>query len=278
MKLNIYFALENTTYRLNDAQVNTAEIDFSIDGIAQITWSGNATTIDQVTDLSGEDPSEYLIFTATAGEETAGSSATYAETINYVDTTGPSDADYLRNKLSTMTLTHKRNSSNVLEVGATSETAVYDINITGGSITIENNITYVTPETLGVVDKPIGSFTGSRSITGSLTMYLNTSAGVVGALASNDLLTDLAAATNLVTNAFDMSIFMGGATAPNVGFDIPLAHLSIPTIEVGDLISTTVEFMAHGTNLLTGNEMAVKYLGSTSHSQDGYAAASSQAV
>jgi len=278
MKLNIYFALENTTYRLNDAQVNTAEIDFSIDGIAQITWSGNATTIDQVTDLSGEDPSEYLIFTATADAESAGSSAAYAEMVNYVDTTGPSDADYLRNKLSTMTLTHTRNSSNVLEVGATSETAVYDINITGGSITIENNITYVTPETLGIVDKPIGSFTGSRSITGSLTMYLNTSAGVVGALASNDLLTDLAAATNLVTNAFDMSIFMGGASAPNVGFDIPLAHLSIPTIEVGDLISTTVEFMAHGTSLLTQDEMTVKYLGSTSHSQSGYAAASSQAV
>ena len=48
MKLSIYFALENTTYRLNQAQINQAEIDFSIDGIAQITWSGNATTIDQV--------------------------------------------------------------------------------------------------------------------------------------------------------------------------------------------------------------------------------------
>jgi hypothetical protein len=278
MKLNIFFALENTTYRLNDAQVNTAEIDFSIDGIAQITWSGNATTIDQVTDLSGEDPSEYLIFTDTAAEETAGNSATYAETINYVDVTGPSDADYLRNKLSTMTLSHTRNSSNVLEVGAADETAVYVINITGGSITIENNITYVTPETLGVVDKPIGSFTGSRSITGSLTMYLNTSAGVVGALASNDLLTDLAAATSLVTNEFNMSLFMGGASAPYVEFDIPKAHLSIPTIEVGDLISTSVEFMAHGDNLLTGNEMAIKYFGSTEHSQTGYHETTSQAV
>ena len=278
MKLNIFFALENTTYRLNDAQVNTAEIDFSIDGIAQITWSGNATTIDQVANSSGEDPSKYLVFTTTEEAATIGTSAGYVETINYADTTGPSDADYLRNKLSTMTLTHKRNTSNVLEVGATNETAVYDINITGGNITIENNITYVTPETLGIVDKPIGSFTGSRSITGSLTMYLNTSAGVVGALTSNDLLTDLAAATDLVTNAFDMSIFMGGASAPNVGFDIPLAHLSIPTIEVGDLISTTVEFMAHGSTLLEGDEMTVKYLGSTSHSQTGYADASSQAV
>ena len=35
MKLNLYFALENTTYRLNDAQVNQAEIDFSIDFLNQ---------------------------------------------------------------------------------------------------------------------------------------------------------------------------------------------------------------------------------------------------
>ena len=57
LKLNLYFALENTTYRLNDAQINTAEIDFSIDGIAQIMWSGNATTIDQVTE-AWDDPSK----------------------------------------------------------------------------------------------------------------------------------------------------------------------------------------------------------------------------
>jgi hypothetical protein len=281
LKLNIFFALENTTYRLNDAQVNTAEIDFSIDGIAQITWSGNATTIDQVSATSGEDPSKYLLCNATEQAATAGSSATYAETINYVDTTGPSDADYLRNKLSTITLTHAKNSSGVLEVGGSASPATtYLINITGGSITIENNITYVTPETLGIVDKSIGSFTGSRSITGSLTMYLNTSASGAAqtAQASNDLLTDLAAATNLVTNAFDMSLFMGGASAPNVGFDVPRAHLSIPTIEVGDLISTTVEFMAHGTTLLAQDEMVVKYQGITEHSQDGYKDSSSQAV
>ena len=222
LKLNIYFALENTTYRLNNAQVNTAEIDFSIDGI------------------------------------------------NYIDTTAPSDADYIRNKLSTLTLTHTKNSSSVLEVGATASTTTYDINITGGSITVENNVTYVTPETLGIVDKPIGSFTGSRAISGSMTMYLDTKSS-----GSNQLLTDLAAATDLVTNAFDMSLFMGGTTAPNVEYDIPRAHLSIPTIEVGDLISTSVEFMAHGSTLLLGDEMTVVYKGSTSHSQSGYAASSS---
>ena len=40
-----------------------------------------------------------------------------------------------------------------------------NLDITGGNVTVENNITYVTPETIGIVDKSIGSFTGARTIT-----------------------------------------------------------------------------------------------------------------
>jgi hypothetical protein len=287
MKLNLYFALENTTYRLNDAQINQAEIDFSIDGIASITWSGNATTIDQVGEAV-EDPSSYMIQGSTAAVPTSGNTDTYAEMYNYVDTTGPSDADYLRNKLSTLYLDADAQGGGSASNGLDNKT--YSVNITGGNITIANNVTYVTPETIGVVDKSIGSFTGARTITGSLTMYLDTKA-----LGSNQLLTDLANATDLVTNSFDMRLFMGAAdlvparaggaaratdfAAPGVEFNMPKAQLSIPTIEVGDLVSASLEFAAHGTNLLTGNELSVKYLGLTSHTQgstvtgSGYSAA-----
>ena len=285
LKLNLYFVLENTTYRLNDAQINQAEIDFSIDGIAQITWSGNATTIDQVT-TALEDPSKYLLCNQVEGEDTEGNTDTYAEGYNYVDTTGPSDADYLRNKLSTLYLDADAQGGGSSSNGLDNKS--YDINITGGSITVANNVTYVTPETIGVVDKPIGSFTGSRGITGSLTMYLDTKSN-----GSNQLLTDLSVATDLVTNIFDMRLYMGvsGAvgtdgdamdsgdfTAPGVEFNLPKAHLAIPAIEVADLVSVSVEFAAHGTDLLTGDEMTVKYLGSTSHTQTGYSAASARAV
>ena len=269
LKLSIFFALENTTYRLNECQVNQAEIDFSIDGIATISWSGNATTIDQVS-TAIEDPSKVSIATRTSATDSTSSSstaATYTEAFNYVDTTAPNDADYLRNKLSTLTLTHAKNSAGVLEVNATDSTTTYDINITGGSLTIANNITYVTPETLGLVDVPVGSFSGARQVSGSLTMYLDTKAN-----GSNSLLSDLTAATDLVNNAFDMSLFMGGASSstPVVEFDLPKAHLQIPTIETADIISTTVEFAAQGTDLLTGDEMTVKYKGLTSHSDSTY--------
>lgn len=269
LKMSIFFALENTTYRLNECQINQAEIDFSIDGIATITWSGNATTIDQV-ETAIEDPSKALIVTRTNATDvtlSTSTATTYTEAYNFVDTTAPGDADYLRNKLSTLTLTHAKNSAGVLEVDATASTTTYDINITGGSLTIANNITYVTPETLGLVDVPVGSFTGARQISGSLTMYLDTKTD-----GSNKLLSDLTAATSLVNNSFDMSLFMGGGSSstPVVEFDLPKAHLQIPTIETADIISTTVEFAAQGSNLLTGDEMTVKYKGSTTHSDSTY--------
>ena len=162
------------------------------------------------------------------------------------------------------------------------------------SITIENNITYVTPETIGVVDKPIGSFTGARTISGSLTMYLDTKAD-----GSNQLLSDLAGASDLISNQFDMSLLMGtnyasgkpvadrysaamiadsnsiedahdaaDFTGPAVEFFMPKCHLTIPTIEVGDIISVAVEFTAQGATLLTTDEMSVKYMGTTVHSDD----------
>jgi len=303
MKLTVFFALENTTYRLNDAQVNQAEIDFSIDGIAQITWSGNATTIDQVEE-GLEDPSKATEFTASditlaqlnTNTQAATDHDSFTEEFSYVDTTGPSDADYLRNKLSSLYLNTALQGGGKDSQGLDAKN--YAINITGGSLTIANNVTYVTPETIGVVDKPIGSFTGARVVSGSLTMYLDNKDN-----GSNDLLSDLAAATDMVSNAFDMRLYMGvpfsttqvgnadttqfGAqdwgyngstvTSGGVEFSMPRAHLTVPTIEVGDLISASVEFAANGSSLLDGDELAVKYIGQTVHTQAGYLSTGSQA-
>ena len=59
---------------------------------------------------------------------------------------------------------------------------------------------------------------------------------------------------------------------------MPRAQLSIPTIEVGDLVSASLEFAAHGSDLLTGDEITVKYLGSTAHTQAGYLATGATAL
>ena len=243
LKLSIFFALENTTYRLNDCQVNQVEIDFSIDGIATLSWSGNCTSIDQVSSAI-EDPSK-AVHAKPSGSDAVSTDPTRCEKFSYIDTTSTTDADYLRNKLSELTLAVTEQGGGVAGGGLASKT--YSIAITGGSLTIANNITYLTPETLGVIDKPIGSFSGSRQITGTLTCYLDTKTN-----GSNQLLSDMSAADKLINPSFDMSIFMGNAsgTSPQVEFDIPKAHLSIPTVEVADVISTNIEFAAVGTGLV----------------------------
>ena len=112
-------------------------------------------------------------------------------------------------------------------------------------------------------------------------MYLDTKSN-----GSNQLLSDLAGATDLVSNSFDMSLLMGSAyassrpgadradnahatgdfTGPAVEFFMPKCHLTVPAIEVGDLVSVGLEFSAQGDTLLTTDEMSVKYLGTTVHS------------
>ena len=94
----------------------------------------------------------------------------------------------------------------------------------------------------------------------------------------------MSAADKLINPSFDMSLFLGNAsgTNPQIELDIPKAHLSIPTIEVADVISTNIEFAAVGTGLdeggTAGDEIVVKYKGSTTHSESGYAASGSNAV
>ena len=275
LKLSIFFALENTTYRLNDCQVNQVEIDFAIDGIATLSWSGNCTSIDQVSSAI-EDPSK-AVHAKPSGTDAVSTDPTRCEKFSYVDTTSTSDADYLRNKLSQLTLAVTEQGGG--SAGGGLDARTYDIAITGGNLTIVNNITYLTPETLGVIDKPIGSFSGSRQISGTLTCYLDTKAN-----GSNQLLSDMSAADKLINPSFDMSVFLGNAsgTNPQIELDIPKAHLSIPTIEVADVISTNIEFAAVGTGLdeggTAGDEIVVKYKGSTTHSETGYAASGSNAV
>ena len=64
----------------------------------------------------------------------------------------------------------------------------------------------------------------------------------------------------------DNAHIAGDYSAPGVEFFMPKCHLTVPAIEVGDLISVSLEFSAQGDTLLTTDEMSVKYLGSTTPS------------
>lgn len=140
-------------------------------------------------------------------------------------------------------------------VAGTGTPKIYNMPITGGSLTIENNVTYLTPEELGKVNVPIGSFTGTRAIDGTLTAYLNTGANNTGGL-----LTDLLSDTLTVTQEFEMTISMGGGSnTPRVDFIMNHAHLVIPSVNVEDVLSTEINFTALGELIDINDELVVRY-------------------
>ena len=145
---------------------------------------------------------------------------------------------------------------------ATVGTAVprtYNIPITGGEININNNVTFLTPDELGVVNKPIGHFTGTRAITGNLTAYLRSGTSTD----ASGLIRDLYNSSDDVTASFALVLAIGGAgNAPRVTLTMPTAHISIPTVDTQDVISTTIEFMAVPTDLGATDELTVAYVAS----------------
>jgi hypothetical protein len=206
----LLFKVDNTFYKVYNCAVNQGEISFDLQGIAMIAWTGFGTTLaDITTPLVGWAGSNYLA--------------------------APSTADnYITNKLSTTTLI-----SNISGAAGTT----YSLPITGGNITINNNIEYVTPENMGVVNNSIGYFTGTRSITGSLNAYLKT-----GTNESGDLLKNIVAglATTSETK-FKLQVEIGGIlNATKVEMLMNGCQLQVPTVDVQDVVSTTINFTAQG--------------------------------
>ena len=136
----------------------------------------------------------------------------------------------------------------------------YSVVLTGGNITIENNLTYLTPETLGSVNQPLGHVMGTRSVSGNFTCYLNNVAD-----GSMDLLEDLHEATDVITNSFNMTFSIGGSTGPRVAVALPKCHLELPTHSIEDVICVDVNFhalpadLSSATASSSANEITITY-------------------
>jgi hypothetical protein len=144
-------------------------------------------------------------------------------------------APYIANKLSTMTLKSG--------IKGTAGPTTYTLALTGGSITFSNNVSYLTPANLGIVNQPCTYFTGTRSITGTLNAYLRGGTGY-----SADLLKDmLTKSTSDVDPEHQIVMSIGGATnGTRVDIDLPAVVLSIPSVATQQVMSTTINFTAQG--------------------------------
>lgn len=253
-KMGLIIIVDNVTYKIDNAALSQATIDFGLDGIATVQWTGQATSITQLA---------TTVSTATAGTMTGGITGDYTQK--------KTKASYITNKLSTATL------KTAALLGTTAANTPYYVAITGGSITINNNITYITPANLGVVNEPAVYYTGNRSITGSLTAYLNTGAvtGFTGGGTGNLLKDMLAAAASAIEPMFALELAVGGSgNAQRVELQMPSISLSVPTIDAQPVISTTLNFTAApGKNSGTGsaavydlartNDLTVRYYSTT---------------
>jgi hypothetical protein len=318
LKLTLFFVLDNTTYAIEDFSVNTAEVDFSIDGIATINWSGNGS-------LVKENPVVHeLLKTGGTWEVQPG--------VKYQAVPNTTPTSFLRNKLSTLELSNNQvdtpadtdvqsgaptgkvitlvgtitsliyaggrvenvtrsewativsNTTGAITVSPGDSLTnwvdtdalniytldqhagiVYCVPITGATLTLENNYSYLTPEELATVNIPLAGFAGSRVSSGSFTAYLNT-----GAMGTGGLLADLLGKIqDSVTTDYALTFHMGNAAGntPRVDFDIPHAQISVPSTNVEDIISTEISFTAKPWDTVNDaasfedtNEMTVSYV------------------
>lgn len=240
-------------YKLTKAVINEASIDFDIDGLATINWSGFAQTIDQ------------------HATHPANQAAAIGASI--VDEAVIATNNYIRNRASSISLFSKAGTATRTAFAGgnntgTSNAGQYGLTLTGGNITISNNITFLTPETIGSVNVPFAHVTGARSVSGTLNCYLGldtTNAGTnIGTSTDFFLDANSAAARSIVTNQFELDIDIGGGTAPNVLFDMDQVHMEIPQINVEDTIAVEVAFHALPSTVSATDEITkIRYVGVT---------------
>ena len=234
----LVIVVDDTTFIIDNCVLNTATIDFGLDAIASVQWAGQGGVLRQITSPT---------ITANTNLVTGGAlGGTLQGTFLQKVTSCP----YIANKLSVVTL----------DEGIGSGGTAYNVALTGGSLTISNNVTYLTPANLATVNKPVTYFTSTRAISGSLNAYLRTGSGNTAVLMQS-MLNNSGTAVN---PAFYMNISIGGTGTTKVDFTMPAVVLTIPTVNAEQVVSTTINFTAQGStsnafDIGAANELTVTY-------------------
>jgi len=268
-------------YKLENAVVNEASIDFDIDGIASINWSGMAGQIKEVP--TGLGAGQYTAATTYPNPSAAGaiwidtddsdkfymSTATTNAAASWyaaIDEGTTDTGNFIRNRLTQLTLAPEstfQSTTTFTNAAGNSDSyeTSYSVALTGGNVTISNNISYLTPEELGKVNQPIEHVTGTRTVTGSATCYLASSDAATNR--SRDLFADLVSDVNTVINKFAITLQVGGTdtTKPRFEISLPTAHLEIPSHSIEDVISLETNFHGLGTGVSEADEITLKYIG-----------------
>lgn len=273
---NLYFVLgdaDRSVYKLQDGVVNEATIDFDIDGIATINWTGQCSEVIEFTGSTIESNSEPAYDATTQDSTTISDGDVWLDTADshrlYVVKTVPGSGvlassdlttgiyekvtetdNFIRNRLSQLVVTNS---------DTTNFKSTYNLTLTGGSLSFANNLTYITPEELGVVNTPFAHVTGTRTIGGSFTCYLTLDTTTLDSTKSRDLFDDLRNASTIVTNSFNLTFKIGGDSGNRLEVNLPTCHIEIPSHSIEDVISMETNFMGLPSTVSETDEMTLAY-------------------
>ena len=280
-----------TIYKIEGCVVNELSIDFDIDGIATANWSGMGKIITEESSMStatifegtaAADTNNFirnrltdLTVTNDVFETTANGAVSSSATVTLaagsdlikvgqnVFAAGTAVGTVSAISGTTLTLSGAVSISNGAAIVFSNAGMVssYSLTLIGGNITISNNMTFLTPETLGSVNQPLGHVTGTRSVTGNFSCYLNTPSS--GA-SSTDLFEDIIESTETITNSFDLTFTIGGTgNTPRVVANLNNCHLEVPTHNIDDIVSLETSFHALPTSVDAVDEIDFQFFGPT---------------
>jgi len=248
--IGFIFNVDNAWYTVDNSAVDQVSLDFGLDAIAMCAWTVKGTKLNTIAAPT----------TITAKDTAANSTGTFGGgtltgTFNGVSTT----AGYITNKLSTVTL-----KSTLGGVG--SGALFYNLVLTGGNLTIANNINYVTPSNIGTVNVPIGYFTGNRAVSGTLNAYMRTGTATDDGTSTkpyqvakllDTMLSNIASAAE---TKYKLQIEIGGSNSGvKVEAEMPGVVLGIPSVDIQDVVSTAITFNAQGTSTDLNGTTAASY-------------------
>jgi len=248
-KFGMLFLVDNVAYAVDNCALTQVTVDYGIDQITMAQWSGQGTALRQISTDTSTATSSAIFSTVKPGYFSGTTTnAKLAGAYKAKNTSAP----FLANRLTNVKLTSLKALKRSVD-GTTAVTAgkEFSIAVTGGNFTINNNITYLTPTVVSVVNTPATYFTGTRAITGSVTAYLRTGAG------TNDDIGYLLDAILDCTDTSTEPMFLykagiggaiGSTTAPYIQLTLPTVFLQVPTIDVQQVVSSTINFTAQGTS------------------------------
>jgi len=296
--MHLYFVIETDAlnpviYKCAEAVVNEVSIDFDVEGIATLNWSGFAKEIDDrsvnfrtgtgttltvgqtgnaTTPKRTQDGADTDLLTA--GDfyfQTDNAQGTAVHMVKTVPGSGNLTLVQAIDEAVTSTNTFIRNRLTSIDITADNKTVFpggmvangdgkYSLTMTGGSFTIANNITYLVPDELGFVNKPLEHVTGARNVTGAATCYLTLSDSDKTSGTSRQFFNDLVstAAMSQVVNKFAVTLKIGGsaqAGTPSLVITMPNVHFEVPSHQIEDVISLESNFHALPADFGTANEL-----------------------